>query len=140
MRQVTYNMATSQERNARGALERVRNKVEALIEHMETASAANPTSTTTLQRKLKNTEKAWTELEGHYDRLRAITGENWDEEDGIAYNLFQRRYLRPQARAEDVLDEAQETAEVRPRILTSAQKIQQYTIKRKGSTNAWTRP
>ena len=67
-------MATPEERNARGTLERIKDKVEALIVQMEDTLANNPTSTSMLWRRIKSAEKAWTEFEDQYDRLRAIAG------------------------------------------------------------------
>ena len=55
-------MATPEEHNARDTLERIKDKVEALIVQMENALAINPTPTSALQRRIKNTEKAWTEF------------------------------------------------------------------------------
>ena len=72
-------MATPEERNAWDTLERIKDKVEALIVQMENMLAINPTSTSALQRRVKNTEKAWTKFEGQYDRLSAIAGENQAE-------------------------------------------------------------
>ena len=60
-------MATPEERNARDTLERIKDKVEALIVQMENTLAINPTPTSALQRRIKNTEKAWTKFEGQYD-------------------------------------------------------------------------
>ena len=74
-------MATPKERNARDTLERIKDKVEALIVQMENALAINPTPTSALQRRIKNTEKAWTKFERHYDRLRAIARENQAKQD-----------------------------------------------------------
>ena len=54
---------SSEERNARATLERLKDKVEALIVQMENTLATNPTPTSALQRKVKHTEKAWTEFE-----------------------------------------------------------------------------
>ena len=71
---INYNMATPEERNARDTLERLKDKVETLIVQMENTLAINTTSTSALQRRIKTTEKAWTEFEGQYDWLRAITG------------------------------------------------------------------
>ena len=55
-------MATPEERNAWDTLERIKDKVEALIMQMENTLAINTTSTSALQRRIKNTEKAWTEF------------------------------------------------------------------------------
>ena len=66
---------TPEERNAWATLERLKDKVEALIGQMENTLATNPTSTSALQKRIKSAEKAWTEFEGQYDRLRAIAGQ-----------------------------------------------------------------
>ena len=84
-------MATPKECNARDTLERIKDKVEALIVQMENALAINPTPTSALQRRIKNTEKAWTELEGQCDRLRAIAGVNQAEQDRTYHVALQRR-------------------------------------------------
>ena len=68
-------MATPKERNTWDTLERIKDKVEALIVQMENALVINPTPMSALQRRIKNTEKAWTEFKGQYDRLRAIAGD-----------------------------------------------------------------
>ena len=96
-------MATPEERNARNTLERIKDKVEALIVQMENTLAINPTSTSALQRRVKNTEKAWTEFEGQYDRLCAIAGVNQTKQDRAYHVPLQRRYLEVHVRAEDVL-------------------------------------
>ena len=51
-------MATPEECNAWATLERIKDKVEALIVQMEDTLANNPTSTSMLQRRIKNAEKA----------------------------------------------------------------------------------
>ena len=60
-------MATPEERNARATLECLKDKVEALIMQMESTLATNLTSTCALQKRIENTEKAWTEFEGQYN-------------------------------------------------------------------------
>ena len=90
-------MASPEERNTWDTLERIKDKVEALIVQMENTLAINPTSTSVLQRRVKNTKKDWTELEGQYDRLRAIAGKGWPhdqvqtEEDRTHHATLQRR-------------------------------------------------
>ena len=71
-------------------MERIKDKVEALIVQMENMLAINPTPTSALQRRVKNTEKAWTDFEGQYDRLRAIAGENQAKQDLTQHVNFQR--------------------------------------------------
>ena len=48
-------MATPEECNARETLERIKDKVEALIVQMENTLATNPTSTSALQGRIKYT-------------------------------------------------------------------------------------
>ena len=123
-------MATPEEHNARDTLERIKDKVEALIVQMENTLAINSTSTSVLQRRIKNTEKAWTEFEGQYDRLRAIAQ---DEQDRTFHVALQRRYLEVHVRAEDALNNNQDAEDFRPKALTSEQKVQQYTARWKGA-------
>ena len=98
-------MATPEEHNARDTLERIKEKVEALIVQMENALATNPTPTSALWRRIKNAEKAWTEFEGQYDQLHAIAGENQAEQHHTYHVALQRCYLEVHARAEDALDD-----------------------------------
>merc|ERR1711867_219337 len=100
---------------------------------MENTVVINTTSTSVLQRRIKNTEKAWTEFEGQYDQLRAITGENQAEQHRTYHVALQRRYLEVHARAEDALDDDQDAEDVRTKTLTSEQKVQQYTTRWKGA-------
>ena len=124
-------MATPEERNARDTLERIKDKVEALIVQMENALAINPTPMSVLQRRIKNTEKTWTEFEGQYDRLRAIAGENQAKQDRAYHVALQQCYLEVHVRPEDVLDNDQDAEDVCPKALTSKQKVQQYTTRGK---------
>ena len=50
----------------------LKDRVEYLIAQMEDTLATNPTSTSALRKRSKNLEKAWIELEAHYDRLCTI--------------------------------------------------------------------
>ena len=76
---VAYNMATQEERDARATLERLKDKVDALIVQMESALASDPVPTSALRRRITNAQKVWSEFEGQYDQLRAIAGENQAE-------------------------------------------------------------
>ena len=60
-------MATPKERNARDTLERLKDKVEALIGQMENTLATIPISMSALQKRVKSAEKAWTEFEDQYN-------------------------------------------------------------------------
>ena len=126
-------MATPEECNTWATLERIKDKVEALIVQMEDALATNPTPTSALWRRIKNVEKAWTEFKGQYDQLRAITGENQAEQHRTYHIALERRYLEVHAHAEDALDDDLDTEDIRPKALTSEQKVQQYTTRWKGA-------
>ena len=89
---------TPEERNARDSVERLKDKVEALIMQIENTLTTNPTSASTLQRRIESTEKAWAEFEGQYDQLRAITEENQAEQDHDDYTAFQGHYFEVHAR------------------------------------------
>ena len=89
-------MATPEERNARDTLEHLKDKVEALIGQMENTLATIPISTSVLQKRIKSADKAWTEFEDQYDRLRAISrkGRTQDQvrakQDRDEYTAYQR--------------------------------------------------
>ena len=78
---------------------------------MENMLVTNPTSTSALRRRIKNIEKAWTEFEGQYDRLRAIAGQGrlqdqvQAEQECTCHATLQHRYLEVHASAEDALDD-----------------------------------
>ena len=90
---------------ARDTLGCLKGKVEALIGQMENTLATNPTSMSLLRRRIKSTEKAWTEFEGQYDWLPAIAGEGQlqdqvqAKQDHTYHATLQRRYLEAHARA-----------------------------------------
>ena len=138
-------MATPEERNARDTLECIMDKVEALIMQMENTLATNPTSTSALQKRIKSTEKAWTEFEDQYDQLCAIAEERWvqdqvrAEQDHAQHATFQHHYFEVRARAEEALVKDQNAEDVRLKELKNAEdihlkalKVQQYTARWKG--------
>ena len=90
-------MATPEERNARDTLERLKDKVEALIGQIENTLATIPISTSALQKRIKSADKAWTEFEDQYDRLRATSGKGRTrdqvraKQDRNEYTAYQRR-------------------------------------------------
>ena len=72
-------MATQAE--LRAALERLRGKVENLMESMQTALLTEPVPMKSLRRKLGNTESIWLEIERLYDHLHNMTDEDQAEQD-----------------------------------------------------------
>ena len=97
-------MASLEECNIRATLERLKGKVEALIVQIESALTSDPVPMSALRRRIKNSEKVWSEFEGQYDQLRAIAGENQAKQDRTQHVALQRCYLEVHARAEDALD------------------------------------
>ena len=102
-------MATQEKLEARATLERLKGKVENLIVQMESALGSDPVPTLSLRRRIKNSEKVWSEFEGQYDQLRAITEEDQAEQDCENFTAFQGRFSDVHARAEDALDNEQNT-------------------------------
>ena len=107
-------MATQEERDARATLERLKDKVDALIVQMESALASDPVPMSALRRRMTKSQKVWSEFVGQYDQLRAIAGENQAEQDRTQHVNLQRRYLDVHALAEDALADDQDAEDVRP--------------------------
>ena len=74
------------------AMERLRDKLESLMELMQTALHTEPFPKLSLQRKLGKAETIWNEIEGLYDHLCTMTEENQAELDRAAFIAFQGRY------------------------------------------------
>ena len=67
-------MATQVE--LRAAMERLKGKLENLMEVMQTALHTKPFPKLSLRRKLGKAETIWSEIEGLYDHLHTMTEEN----------------------------------------------------------------
>ena len=119
-------MTAQEERDIRATMPRIKAKLENLMAQMETALGSDPVPTLSLRRRTRNSENVWSEYEGLYDWLRAITEEDQDEEDRDEFTAFQDRYSDVHGRAEDALDSEQSTEEDRLKALASQQKVQQY--------------
>ena len=65
---------TPEECNPLVFLRGLKDKVEVRIAQMEKTLATNPISTSMLQTRIENLERAWTEFKAQYDRLRTIAG------------------------------------------------------------------
>ena len=121
----------------RDALVRHKDKVEVLLAQMEDTMSTNPASTS-LRRRIEESERAWFEFENQYNQLRAIAGQGRlqdqgdAEQDSTHYVTLQHRYLNVLSRAKDALGIDQDEGDVRPRELTSQQKVQQFTTRWNG--------
>ena len=120
-------MASQEERDIRATMERLKAKVENLMVQMESTLGIDSVPTLSLRRRTKNLEKVWSEYEGLYDQLHAITEEDQDEEDRDDFTVFQGRYSNVHGRAEDALDNERSIEEARLKALAFKQKVQQYT-------------
>ena len=89
-------MATQEEHNALAKVERLKGKVENLMVQMQSTLLSDPVPTLSLRRKIKNSEKVWSEFEEQYDQLRSITEENQAEQDrDDAQTARGARYAEP---------------------------------------------
>ena len=120
-------MATQEERDIQATMVRIKAKVENLMVQMESPLGTDPVPMLSLQRRFSKAENVWSEYEGLYDQLRAITEEDQDEQDRDDFTVFQGCYSDVHGRAEDALDNKQSKEEARLRALASKQKAQQYT-------------
>ena len=112
-------MPTSEERSALvflkdffyqgwDALGRLKDKVEVLLAQMEDTMSTNPASTS-LWRRIEESEWGWFEFENQYNQLRAIAGQGRlqdqgdAEQDSTHYVTLQHHYLNVLSRAKDAL-------------------------------------
>ena len=120
-------MATQAE--LRAAMERLRGKLESLMELMQTVLHTEPVPTLSLQRKLGKAETIWKEIEGYYDHLCTMTDEDLAEVDRIAFTDFQHRYTNLCGRVEDALEEHRSKEEAREQARLKVIKVQQLNAK-----------
>ena len=104
-------MATQAE--LRAAMERLKGKLENLMELMQTALHTEPFPKLSLRRKLGKAETIWKEIEGYFDHLYTMTDEDRAEVDHVAFTDFQRRYTDLCGRVEDALEEHRSEEESR---------------------------
>ena len=93
---------------SRDALGRHKDKVEVLLGQMEDSMSTNPASSS-LRRRMEESERAWFEFENQFNQLRAIAGHGRLQDQGDAeqdrnhYVTLQHRYLNVLSRAKDAL-------------------------------------
>ena len=130
---------------SRDALARHKDKVEVLLAQMEDTMSTNPASTS-LRRRMEESERAWFEFENQYNQLRAIAGhgrlqdQGDAEQDSNLYVSLQHRYLNVLSRVRDALGTDQDEGDDPPRELTSQQKVEQFLPGGRVSTTASMRP
>ena len=86
-------MASQEERDIRATLECLKGKMENLIVQMESKLGSDPVPLSALRRRIKNSEKVWSEFEEQYHQLHSITEENQAEQDPDDYTAFKGRYF-----------------------------------------------
>ena len=123
-------MPSSEERSALGflkdyfyqsrdALVRHKEKVEVFLAQMEDLVSTNPASST-LRRRMEESERAWFQFENQYNQLRAIAGHGRLQDQGDAeqdrnlYVSLQHRYMNVLSRVKDALGSDQDEGDVPP--------------------------
>ena len=102
-------MSTTKERNARNTFERLKVKMDVLIEQIEDTLGTAPISVPAILKRIKSTGTAWDDFEAQYDKIRNSSGDKrvqdqvWAEQDHTQHADFQRRYYGVLARAENAL-------------------------------------
>ena len=96
---------TPEECNPLVFLRGLKDKVEVRIAQMEKTLATNPISTSTLQTRIENLERAWTKFKAQYDRLRTIAGRGRLHGLQAYHSTLQRCCLEVRARAEDAFND-----------------------------------
>ena len=141
-------MPSTEERSALGflkdffyqrwdALGRHKDKVEVLLGQMEDTMSTNPASTS-LRRRMEESERAWFEFENQYNQLHAIAGhgrlqdQGDSEQDINLYVSLQHCYMNVLSRVKDALGIDQEEGDDRPRGLTSQQKVEEFMTRWNG--------
>ena len=120
-------MATQAE--LRAAMERLKGKLDNLMEVMQTALHADPFPKLSLRRKLGKAETIWNEIEGLYDHLCTMTDEDRAKLDHVAFIDFQGRYTDLYGRVEDTLEEHRSEEEAREQARLKEIKVQQLNAK-----------
>ena len=102
-------MSTTEERDARNTFERLKVKMDVLIEQIEDTLGTAPISVPALWKRIESTGTAWDDFEAQYDKMRNTSGDKRvqdqvrAQEDHTQHADFQRCYYGVLARAEDAL-------------------------------------
>ena len=83
------------------------------MEVMEADLLKDPFPKLSLQRELGNTETDWNKVENFYEHILTLTEDEQAEDNRLAYEEFQTRYLDLNGRVEDALEEHQLEEEAR---------------------------
>ena len=90
---------------------------------MEKTLATNPISTSTLQTRIENLERAWTEFKAQYDRLRTIAGRGRLQGLQAYHATLQSHCWVHIDKAEDALEEEQAKEAALKKVVMFGQKI-----------------
>ena len=114
---------TPEECNPLVFLRGLKDNVEVRFAHMEKTLATNPISMYTLQMRIENLERAWTEFKAQYDRLRTIAGRGRLQGLQAYHATLQRHYWVHIEKAEDTLEEEQAKEAALKKVVIYGQKI-----------------
>ena len=87
------------------AMNRLKGKIRSQMEVMEAELVKEPFPKLSLRRKLGNAETEWNKVENYYVHIRTMTDDDQAEDDRVAFEEFQTRYLDINGRVEDALEE-----------------------------------
>ena len=120
-------MATNGERggqcNPLVFLRDLKDKVEVGIAQMEKTLATNPISTSMLQTRIDNLERAWSEFKTQYHRLHIIAGRGRLQGLQAYHATLQRHYWVHIEKAEDALEEEQAKEAALKKVVISGRRL-----------------
>ena len=99
-------MSITKECDARNIFERLKVKMDVLVEQVESTLETMPISVPALQKRVESAKEAWGEFKQQYDKIRNATRDKqvadqvWAQEDHTQHADFQRRYYQVLARME----------------------------------------
>ena len=86
-------------------MNRLKGKIRSQMEVMEADLLKDPFPKFSLRRKLGNAETDWNKVKNFYVHIQTLTEDEQAEDDRLAYEEFQTRYLDLNGRVEDALEE-----------------------------------
>ena len=107
----------------RAAMNRLKGKIRSQMESMEVNLLKDTFPKRSLVRKLGNAETDWNKVENYFTHILTLVEDGQAEDDRLAYEEFQTRYLTLKGRAEDALDGHQVEEEARERDRLKVSKV-----------------
>ena len=89
----------------RAAMNRLEGKIRSQMEVMEADLLKDPFPKFSLRRKLGNAETDWNKVENFYVHIQTLTEDEQAEDDRLAYEELQTRYLDLSGGVGDVLED-----------------------------------